>query len=490
MDGDNHIRKFDAAGNPITDFAVAIENRGSDWIDLAKDQCTMYYTSEGKHVKRFDVCANVQLPDFNAVALPGRNAFALRLLQGGGLLVADTQDIRRLDSGGNDIQTYDAPGQDNWFALNLDPDGASFWSGDSTTGKFFKFDIASGAVLLTVDTGKGANNLFGLTVFGEQTNALGSISGTKFSDLNGNGIRDAGEPGLAGWTIVLTKPDTTTVSTVTDSNGDYALGSLFIGTYTVSEVMQAGWLQTAPAGGTYTFAINAGDHLSGADFGNFQFGTISGMKFNDINGNGMKDAGEPGLAGWTIVLTKPDGTTMTTTTDASGNYTFMNLGPGAYTVAEMLMPGWVQTAPPSGTYSVTITSGAAVLKQDFGNFFDIPTAACVKGVNPSGENIPPANGGQRPNGFYQLLATDKFDPNPLIFVKDMGSGTIFGPFSSGTTIKYTQALGATPDEKEMGGPDSAVAMHIKGTGDAAVYSVNFVNNKSPEVSCLVPPPPK
>ena len=31
-------------------------------------------------------------------------------------------------------------------------------------------------------------------------------------------------------------------------------------------------------------------------------GEISGLKFNDLNGNGTKDTGEPGLAGWTIVL--------------------------------------------------------------------------------------------------------------------------------------------------------------------------------------------
>ncbi|MDX1670055.1 MAG: hypothetical protein R3194_11600, partial [Limnobacter sp.] len=36
-------------------FDVATDDRGSDWIDLAADQCTMYYTSEGTLVKRFDV---------------------------------------------------------------------------------------------------------------------------------------------------------------------------------------------------------------------------------------------------------------------------------------------------------------------------------------------------------------------------------------------------------------------------------------------------
>jgi hypothetical protein len=312
----------------------------------------------------------------------------------------------------------------------------------------------------------------------------------KFNDLNGNGVKDAGEPGLAGWTIVLTKPDATTVSMVTDALGNYTFSGLAKGNYTVNEVVQAGWMQTAPMGGSYHFVVAAGQDIPNADFGNFRPGALSGMKYNDLNANGVKNIGEPGLAGWTIILKKPDSTTVSTTTDAAGNYSFTGLGPGQYVVSEVVKPGWIQTSPSTIIFTVTIMSGTVVSALDFGNFLDIPTAACVKGVNPSGKNIPPANGGQRPDGFYQLLATDKLDPNPNIFVKDMGSGTIFGPFTSGTNIKYTQAPGATPDEKSIGGPNSAVAVHIKGTGDAAVYSVNFAGTMSPEVSCLVPPPPK
>ncbi len=37
-----------------------------------------------------------------------------------------------------------------------------------------------------------------------------------------------------------------------------------------------------------------------------------------------------------------------------------------------------------------------------------------------------------------------------MFVTDTGSGTVFGPFPVGTTIKYTEANGATPSSKKMG----------------------------------------
>ncbi len=70
-----------------------------------------------------------------------------------------------------------------------------------------------------------------------------------------------------------------------------------------------------------------------------------------------------------------------------------------------------------------------------------------------------------------------------------GSAT-FGPFASGSVVALTEAPGATPSSKPMGGPDSAVAAHIKLDSDAFVFAVDSAGAVSPEVSCLVPPPPK
>jgi len=166
-DGTGDILRFDAAGNPVGRYDVARERRGSDWIDLAADQRTIYYTSEGHRVLRYDVSTSTQLSDF-ASGLPGSVAYALRLLSDGGALVADTEYIVRLNSSGSVIQTYDYGTNNSWFALNLDPDGTSFWSGDFGTGDFTKFDIATGNVLGAYNAG-GA--VWGLTVFGEITQA-------------------------------------------------------------------------------------------------------------------------------------------------------------------------------------------------------------------------------------------------------------------------------------------------------------------------------
>lgn len=185
--GNFDVQKYDAAGNYLQNFDVAIENVGSDWIDLAIDQRTLFYTSEGRRIFRYDLQNDVQLADFTT--LPGTGeAFALRLLPpfdgSGGLIVADRSEVRRLDGSGSVVQTYDAPGEDNWFAMNLDPDDTSFWAGDFGTDNFYKFDITTGAILVgPINTGVGGN-LFGLCVIGEVTGASSQISLDPITDNN------------------------------------------------------------------------------------------------------------------------------------------------------------------------------------------------------------------------------------------------------------------------------------------------------------------
>jgi len=125
-----------------------------------------------------------------------------------------------------------------------------------------------------------------------------------------------------------------------------------------------------------------------------------------------------------------------------------------------------------------------------------PDATCLESVNPSGKKKPqaPGNGGQGQNqdGFYVIDATDNIWPSDSfdVFVTDSGSGTVFGPYAAGTVIKYTEASGATPEAKTIGGPNSAVDWHIIGNGDARVTAIDGSGNTSAAVSCLVPPPPK
>jgi hypothetical protein len=118
-----------------------------------------------------------------------------------------------------------------------------------------------------------------------------------------------------------------------------------------------------------------------------------------------------------------------------------------------------------------------------------PQSACVAGVNPAGhEPVAGVNStGQNEDGFYLLSATDNVDADPAIYLTDLGSGTVFGPFTDGTNIKYVQDPETVPSIQP--GPGE-VDYKIKGTGDFVVSAVDDAGNESSPASCLVPPPPK
>ena len=254
----------------------------------------------------------------------------------------------------------------------------------------------------------------------------GSKSGTKFEDDNADGVFDAGESGLSGWTIKLYEDDgdqvleaaelASMVSTTTDSDGNYTFDDLLPGDYIVCEVQQTGWTQSlphasTPADGTtvrtdtcdldtgnaefgYAFEIVASEDEVGNDFGNWQAATKEGRKFEDLNADGDDESGaDPGKAGFVInayldgngdgVLSATEfaaGAAGTNTTDATGAYSISGLMPGKYVVCEVQQTGWTQSYP-TGTdectgsatlgadgWAITLTSGQIDSGNDFGNW--------------------------------------------------------------------------------------------------------------------------
>ena len=211
------------------------------------------------------------------------------------------------------------------------------------------------------------NNLPILGLSGKLSISLppAEIHGMKWHDLDADGVKDIDEPGLAGWVIQLSGD--TTLSATTDSSGSYGFFNLNPGNYTISEQLQSGWNQSYPPGGVYNVSLSSGETIDTLDFGNYLYGAIHGMKWYDMDSDGIKDANEPGLPNWTIVLSGDSQDT--TYTDANGFYWFMDLMPGSYTVSEVLPPdsAWVQTFPPSGYYDVVLYSGDTVDSLFFGN---------------------------------------------------------------------------------------------------------------------------
>ncbi len=173
-DGNHQVLKFDLNGNVVApgSFSPTIQNRGTDWIDLEKDLHTIRYTSEGNTIFRFDLATSTQLADFATVVNLGHPMYGHRILSDGGELVAATNFILRLDNAGNVVNTFTIPGTSLLFAINLDPDGTTFWTADYFSGEVFHLDIATGTILGSWNAfvpGQSHGVLGGLAVFGEIT---------------------------------------------------------------------------------------------------------------------------------------------------------------------------------------------------------------------------------------------------------------------------------------------------------------------------------
>jgi hypothetical protein len=218
----------------------------------------------------------------------------------------------------------------------------------------------------------------------EQATVYLVISGSKFDDRTENGF-SADDPKLGtsdlnyqgGITVNLYNNGTFVTSTVTDSNGDYSFGGLLPGNYSVSEVVPTGWKQTATRGAAATTPGTFFNNNSTCnDFDNFKYGSISGIKYHDLTGNGFS-GDDPVLSSSTQSVTfqlfKNGSLIATSSQNTSGVFSFNNLDYGTYYIQEVVPTNWVLTANqgatrgPSGNGFVVITSGVSSTGNDFDN---------------------------------------------------------------------------------------------------------------------------
>src|SRR5262249_44650928 len=151
----------------------------------------------------------------------------------------------------------------------------------------------------------------------------GSISGLAFNDVNGNGVRDSGEPGTVGVTVFLDAnnngmldPGETSMTTAAD--GSFSFHNLLAGSYHVREVVPTGFAETAQINADVSLA--SGQNFTGVQFGNQSNGTITGTKFQDLTGDGFSaddpvlNSANPEFVPVTIQLFQGTSLVATTTT--------------------------------------------------------------------------------------------------------------------------------------------------------------------------------
>ena len=158
----------------VAPFSVPVDNTGPGWIDLAADGHTIFYTSEGRKIYKFDSSQPVSLNNNPVVwadlsTLSGGNStgtlFAIKLLGpnydgSNGVLVADQGNVKLLTAAGGvitSVQVFKFKQNTNLQALTLDAFNptTTFWVGDASTNNLIEFNFSTGKTIVTLNTGAG-----------------------------------------------------------------------------------------------------------------------------------------------------------------------------------------------------------------------------------------------------------------------------------------------------------------------------------------------
>ncbi|HCC68023.1 TPA: hypothetical protein DEP90_02335, partial [Patescibacteria group bacterium] len=249
-------------------------------------------------------------------------------------------------------------------------------------GPFLGTNIAS----ISLDAGESVECTFTNTKYG-------SISGQKWHDLNADRGKNGEEEYIAGWSIELRSSledptDLISSQLITDASQGYTFGNLLLGDYYICEVGQAGYSQSYP-NTAYVYkgmdchkvTLTAGENRTEIDFGNYTTGSVSGTKWEDMNGDGNRDLEDLGLVNWRIFIDvnenkEWDNGETYDFTDTDGIYSF-NLEPGDYSICEEMQSDWAQSYPTNGyCHSITVTSGGEYQDYSFGNFEMANIKAC------------------------------------------------------------------------------------------------------------------
>ncbi len=191
---------------------------------------------------------------------------------------------------------------------------------------------------------------------------LSGLRAFKFLDVNGNGVQDGPELGLAGVTIIVSHNGTPIGNQVTDASGNASFVGLAPGLYTVQEVVPTGYKATTPTSVNVTVVQGQDGY---AEFGNTAVASITGLKYSDLSGDGVRQTGEPGLGGVTIELWEGTLKLSQTTSSADGAFAFDDLDFTTYTLKELGAAGYIATTPTS--QDVTLTDAAPHGYVEFGN---------------------------------------------------------------------------------------------------------------------------
>ncbi len=207
-----------------------------------------------------------------------------------------------------------------------------------------------------------------------------ALSGKVYHDRDLDGVPESNEEGIGN--VVVQLRDTVgnlIAQTQTDADGNYRFENLRAGRYEIVEVQPAGWWDGIDTPGTVNrlvvgAAVNPGDRMTGVqlgwgdrgvdyDFGEYLPASLHGRVQLSTRDNDCfsESIDHEAVAGAVVRLFNANGAMIAETrTDASGEYWFMGLNPGTYSIVELtptgLIDGGAQAGTVNGNIDGTVTS--------------------------------------------------------------------------------------------------------------------------------------
>jgi protocatechuate 3,4-dioxygenase beta subunit len=371
-----------------------------------------------------------------------------------------------------------------------------------------------------------------------------SIGNLVWEDVDDSGTRDTGEPGVPGVVVALRQGEQVIAVTVTDPDGHYLFTHLAPGSYELEVTAPDGsWSSsggdadnpsepapdpdldtdddddngstafgavrsatvvlvpgaeptadddTAPSGVTDPAADDHADAT--VDFGLWRPLSVGDRVWNDLDDDGVLEAGEPGLPGITVRLLAADGVTEVevgpdgalgtgddvaggVVTDADGRYRFTGLQPGTYRAQVVVPEGW-------RTSAVADTGDANDDTDRDSNAAAAAVGAVLTGHVELAVDTEPAGDGDTDRSTNLTVDVGLFRPQPAISIET----AVEGCDADAATGSSGPAGGCPPGDGTANpvvpaGSDVGWTHRVANTGNVALTGVRVSDDDAHVIDC-------